>query len=202
MATILNVSIIERKVGSRKKLTSTPADKIPAEDHHCWHAARQTWHWNEPNARTMSHDVDYDRSVVHSFSEFQACYYYARMVNRMLGDPCELSSPALFYCGTFLYGTAKHFQKGGDRDQVLDKLYGQGSPLADLLRRIVLVVSSMAPAGFDSWPGSNGAKKAKRKMKNKNQLRQHVVDEDEDEIGENSEDEFDLLDNRFRLLTV
>ena len=197
---LIHLTIVEPRVGKVRSLkrldniANTKAKDDPLMDY--VKAARNTFKFQEVEARMISHDQGYDRDTVHVLAEFQATHYFATALSTVLGLDLPYISPSEFYCGTFIYNAVSQF-KGYDRLVLAEKLYGGvDTTLFQTFQTYTELIYELAPTTLMDWVPHGPHKPRKRKpKKNDNNKVQEVIksssDSDTDDAKEN--EDFDLI---------
>ena len=209
VCSLIHLSVVEPHVGrfrSLKRLENVRKTKSaddPTLDYLT--EVKNTFPFNEVNERMMTHDIAYDRDLVHTFSEFQAVLYFTAVFSSVLATELEAPNPAIFFNGTFLYHAAVEFRNNRDRLKVAERIYGPNSSLFQLFRQFTDVVLDASPASLGDWTSHNGTSR-KRNKKSKEKVEQ-VIEESSssDEISADEDEAIDddlLMSNRFRMLKL
>jgi hypothetical protein len=150
----------------------------------------------------LSHDINYDRDIVHALAEFQATFYFAYTLHQVLDSGLPSESPSDFYWGTFIYNAASLF-KGYERLVLAEKLFGgTTSLLFKTFQHYTNIVYELAPSHLTDWipHGPNKPRKRRRKRKEKSTTVENSSSSGEESTA--SDNDVELIGNRFNLLTV
>jgi hypothetical protein len=203
---LIYLSMIEPRVGRIRSLKRLDNNASKAKDDSMVDyvtAARNTFKFQEIAARMLSHDINYDRDIVHLLAEFQATFYFAHTLHRVLDSGLSCASPSDFYWGTFIYNAACLF-KGYDRLVLAEKLFGgTTSLLFTTFQHYTDIVYELAPAHLANWTphGPNKPRKRTRKRKDKSTTAENNSSSSGEESAA-SDNDVELIGNRFNLLTV
>jgi hypothetical protein len=203
---LIYLSMVEPRVGRIRSLKRLDNNASKAKDDSMVDyvtAARNTFKCQEIAARMLSHDINYDRDIVHVLAEFQATFYFAHTLHRVLDSGLPCASPSDFYWGTFINNAACLF-KGYERLVLAEKLYGgSASLLFKTFQHYTDIVYELAPSHLTNWAphGPNKPRKRTRKRKEKSTAAENSLSSSGEESTANDND-IELIGNRFNLLSV
>lgn len=204
---LIHLSIVEPRIGrirSLKRLeniASTKAKDDPIMDY--VNTVKNTLKFQDVPARMLSHDINYDREVVHVMAEFQATFYFAYALHQTLDCQLPCVSPSEFYWGTFIYNAACLF-KGYDRLVLGGKLFGGSeSTLFQTFQNYTEIIYELAPSNLMNWRPHGPCKPRKRTKKRtgKSKENQNHSSSNENESAADDSD-VELIGNRFNLLAL
>lgn len=204
---LIHLSVLVPRIGkirSLKRLENIASDKAkddPLMDY--VNLAKTTFKLQEISPRMLSHDIDYDREVVHTLAEFQATYYFAHTLHQVINGGLTCASPSEFYWGTFIYNAVYLF-KGYDRSVLGEKLFGSNSStLFQTFQHYTEIAYEMAPSFMMDWRphGPNKPRKRTKKRSSKAKATTSISDSSSEE-NDTDDNEMELFGNRFNLLTL
>lgn len=203
---LIYLTIVEPRIGrirSLKRLENVAAKRAkdgPMTDY--VHTVRSTLKFQDIPERMLSHDTNYDRDMVHVFSEFQATFYFVHTLHYVLDTRLPCASPSDFFWATFIYNAASHF-RGYDRIALAEKLFGgSNSSLFHVFQEYTSIVFELAPAELLNWkPGGPNKPRKRTKKRVKPASEKINSSESSDEEDENDND-LEIVGNRFNLLAL
>ncbi|XP_057366157.1 protein asteroid homolog 1-like [Daphnia carinata] len=202
---LIYLSMVEPRIGRVRSLKRLENNSNKAKDDSSVdyvNMAKNTFKLQEIAARMLSHDINFDRDIVHVLAEFQATFYFVHTLNRVLDSGLPCASPSDFYWGTFIYNAVCLF-KGYDRLSLAEKLFsGTTSVLFKTFQQYTEIVYELAPSNLMNWVphGPNKPKKRTKKPKEKPTTTEQTSSSSEEDSTVNDND-VELVGNRFKLLT-
>lgn len=206
---IIHLSMIEPKIGrirNLKRLESIVKTKQKDDPLMPYYTAmKNTIKLNDVDDRMLSHDINYDRDVVHTLNEFQATYYYALTLCQVVDTELQCAvPPSAFFNGTFIHQAVSLLKGHPDRIKLTQRLYGGAATvLYQQFESYCQLVYALIPSDVMEWlpKGPNRPRKrSSRKKKKDNVVEVHSSDTSDQESG--LEEIVDLIDNRFNLLSL
>lgn len=204
---LIELFMIEPRIGrvrSVKRLENLKS-KMQTEDqaNDFFHAAIKTFNLREIDPKMASHDINYDRDIVHVLGELQATFYYAHTLNNVLDCELRCPSPSTFFWGTFIYNAVCLFQNH-DRLKLAENIFGsKTSPLYQSFKEYTDIIYELAPSSLMAWtplrPYQPRKKRSRKRGGKKKQLNSTPTS---DELSSDEEDDIELVGNRFSLLGI
>jgi len=206
---IIHLSMIEPKIGRIRTLKrvegilKTKEKDDPLMPYYT--ALKNTIKLNDIDDRMLSHDINYDRDVVHTLNEFQATFYYALTLCQVVDTELQHAhSLSTFYNGTYIHQAVALLKVNPDRVKLLQRLYGGAKTvLYQQFESYCQLVYSLIPSTVMEWvpKGPNRPRKRSGKKKEKNKVVEfYSSDTSDQESG--LEEIVDLVGNRFNLLSL
>ena len=207
VACLIHLSAVEPRTGrirSLKRLENLASGKEKGDPVLEYiRVAKNTFKFQQADERMLSHDINYDRDTVHVLAEFQATFYMAHTLSRVLDCGLNCVTPSGFYNGTFIYQAASLF-KGYDRTILSEKLYGTSPSLLQTFQHYTGLVSELAPPSLSDWTahGPNKPRKKRTKKPQKESAAIHSGTNSSCSSENETTIDVELIGNRFNLLSV
>lgn len=143
----------------------------------------------------------FNRSIVHTFAEFQNCLRHTMDLNALLGYPYPQIKVANLFNGTLLYNLCNNFKTRHNIDEYIKTVFQNSPSLLRLFNILLLKVTPLFASSLQS--GANSYRKPKAKCKRKKKSSGHEQESDSEYFSaDNSlhEPRFYDANNRFSLL--
>lgn len=204
---LIYLSKVEPRIGRVRSLKRLDNNASKAKDDSMVdyvNMARNTFKFQEIAARMLSHDINYNRDIVHVLAEFQATFYFADTLQRVLDSGLSCASASEFYWGTFIYNAVCLF-KGYDRLILAEKIFGgTSSVLFKTFQQYTEIVYELAPSDLMNWVPHGPNKPNKPRKRTKKPKEEPTAAEISSTSGEEctaNDSDVELVGNRFKLLT-
>ena len=202
---VIHLSVIEPKVGrirSLKRCENIINSKQKDDPLMVYlTVVKNTIKFNEMDERMLSHDINYDRDLVHTLNEFQATYYYALTLADVINTELQCALPSSFFNGTYTHQAALLFKGHPNRLKLAERLYGVNTGFYQQFESYSQLVYQSAPPSLMEWQPKGPNRPRKRTKKKKDKVEQYSASEPSgDESG--LEEIVDLIGNRFNLLSL
>ncbi|XP_076028590.1 single-strand DNA endonuclease protein asteroid [Oratosquilla oratoria] len=172
----------------------------------CMLASQNLFEFHHLNPKLS--DKNYEKQIVHAFSEYQACIYFLMLTNGLLKLPYPTISVEYLWSGTFCYNIYSTLAQKKNPLSFVSFLLGKGSCIERIIVQLYQVLHDFLK--FRKVEECSSKKevtqrkcetktKVKRQLKATNKREESVSDEDMMEMGKVNDD---LLDNRFSCLLV
>ena len=205
---IIHLSIIEPKTGrfrTLKRLENIIKARQKDDPQMPYYLAlKNTIKLTDIDERMLSHDINYDRDVVHTLNEFQATYYYALTLCQVVDTELQCSyPPSTFFNGTYIHQAASLLKGQSDRVKLMQRLYcGAESVLYKQFESYCQLVYALVPPGVMEWLPKGPNRPRKRTGRKKKNKVEEAYSSDPSDSESGLEELVDLMDNRFNLLSL
>lgn len=138
---------------------------------------------------THNHAKRFDFELVYLVSQLQTCLLFARLLNRLLLEPCKNVEFHKILNGTFLYNFTKELDSRVNPDLFIAEYLGRGTILETEFSLFYKKIRGLLPEDSFCTGVAAGGKKKKKSKKTETS-----------DVTEHQDDSFELLSNRFEEL--